>query len=66
MFLSDKEKMDMEKHFNEVLKDVSRAELVNRITNVNRCLQSSWPNAPTVVDACMIELNQYVQRLSML
>jgi hypothetical protein len=65
MFLSDSEKMDMEKHYEEVLKDVSRDELLNRILNVNRCLQSSWPNAPAVVDACMIELNQYVKRLAM-
>ncbi len=65
MFLSDTEKMDMEKHYEKILKDVSREELLNRILNVNRCLQSSWPNAPAVVDACMIELNQYVKRLAM-
>ncbi|MBN2427226.1 MAG: hypothetical protein JXK94_02700 [Deltaproteobacteria bacterium] len=64
MFLSDQKKMEMEKHYEEVLKDVSREELVNRIINVNRCLQSSWPNASSVVDACIIELNQYVKRLA--
>jgi len=57
--------MEMEKHYEELLKDVSREELVDRIVNVNRCLQSSWPNAPAVVDSCMLELNQYVKRLSM-
>ena len=59
------EMMDVEKHYEELLKDLSREEIVDRIINVNRCLQASWPNAPTVIDSCMIELNQYVKRLSM-
>ena len=65
MFLSEMEKMDVEKHYDELLKDLSREELVDRIIKVNRCLQAGWPNAPAVIDSCMIELNQYVKRLSM-
>ena len=65
MFLSDNKKMELEKHYEEVLKDLPKEELVNRLKNVNSCLQASWPSAPTVVDACIIELNQYVKRLSM-
>jgi hypothetical protein len=63
MFLSDEEKINMENHYDEILKDISKEELFNRIINVNRCLQASWPSAPAIVDACLLELNQYVRRL---